>query len=134
MTHLSRRDLLRATGVATGAALLPATLTGPATAAQAPTTGVFRHGSASGDPLPDGVLLWTRVTPTAASLPGSGVGPVVQVTYDVATDAAFASVARTGSVSTGPARDHTVKIDVRGLRPATTDLGDRRSSSGPSPE
>ncbi|MBO0843454.1 MAG: PhoD-like phosphatase N-terminal domain-containing protein, partial [Nocardioides sp.] len=31
----------------------------------------FQHGVASGDPLPDRVLIWTRVTPTAASTPGS---------------------------------------------------------------
>ncbi|MDI9888563.1 PhoD-like phosphatase N-terminal domain-containing protein, partial [Streptomyces sp. HNM0645] len=35
----------------------------------------FVHGVASGDPLPDGVLLWTRVTPAPDALPGSGKGP-----------------------------------------------------------
>src|SRR5439155_14889323 len=36
-----------------------------------------------------------------------------------ATDPTFASVVASGTVSTGPERDHTVKVDVRGLRPAT---------------
>ena len=81
---------------------------------------VFAHGVASGDPLPDAVLLWTRVTPTPDATPGSGVGPTVDVTWEVATDAAFAAVVASGVVSTGPGRDHTVKVDATGLAPATT--------------
>lgn len=80
---------------------------------------VFAHGVASGDPLPDAVLLWTRVTPTPDAIPGSGVGPTVDVTWEVATDAAFACVVASGVVTTGPGRDHTVKVDATGLAPAT---------------
>ncbi|WP_344731611.1 alkaline phosphatase D family protein [Nocardioides fonticola] len=80
---------------------------------------VFQHGVASGDPLPDRVVLWTRVTPSAAALPGSGVGPEVRVTWEVATDRAFRRIVRRGKVATSAARDHTVKIDVDGLSPAT---------------
>lgn len=70
--------------------------------AAAPASGpYFRHGVASGDPLPDGVLLWTRVTPDAVSLPGSGRGPNVTVTWEVATDAKFARVVAKGTVATG---------------------------------
>ena len=36
--------------------------------------GLFTLGVASGDPLPDGILLWTRVTPTSDAVPGSGLG------------------------------------------------------------
>jgi len=107
---LSRRTLLRAGGVAAGTVLLPA---GFATAAG----GFFRHGVASGDPLPDGVVLWTRVTPTIGAQPGSG--PDVLVGWQVARDPQFAQVVRSGTVTTGAARDHTVKVDVRGLTPAT---------------
>ncbi|MFC5177845.1 alkaline phosphatase D family protein [Nocardioides taihuensis] len=97
-----------------------------APAAARPTAGrpsrsapVFAHGVASGDPLPRAVLLWTRVTPTAAAQPGSGEGPRVRVTWEVARDAAFRHVVRRGVVETGPDRDHTVKVDVGGLAPAT---------------
>ena len=38
----------------------------------------FSLGVASGDPLPDAVLLWTRVTPTRHAVPGSGRGPRVR--------------------------------------------------------
>lgn len=80
---------------------------------------VFRHGVASGDPLPDAVVLWTRVTPTPGSTPGSGRGPSVEVVWEVATDPRFRRVVRRGRVRTGPSRDHTVKVDATGLRPAT---------------
>ncbi|KQW49032.1 alkaline phosphatase [Nocardioides sp. Root1257] len=79
----------------------------------------FRHGVASGDPLPHAVLIWTRVTPTPASTPGSGKGPRVTVTWEVATDGRFRHVVRRGTFATGPSRDHTVKVDVTGLDPAT---------------
>ncbi|MET7392196.1 alkaline phosphatase D family protein [Dactylosporangium sp. NPDC005572] len=109
---LTRRSLLIAGGAAAAVAV--------AADAGAATTPVFLHGVASGDPLPDGVLLWTRVTPTSQAQPGSGLGPTVTVTWQVATDAAFAGVVQSGQVATGPERDHTVKVDVRGLQPATT--------------
>ena len=48
---------------------------GAAPSAHAAEGPAFLHGVASGDPLPDGILLWTRVTPTADAVPGSGQGP-----------------------------------------------------------
>ncbi|REE99740.1 alkaline phosphatase D [Thermomonospora umbrina] len=77
----------------------------------------FRHGVASGDPLPEAVILWTRVTPTDEATPGSGRGPVVDVAWQVARDAAFSNVVAHGTVRTGPDADHTVKVDVGGLAP-----------------
>ncbi|MGM7444116.1 alkaline phosphatase D family protein, partial [Streptomyces tunisiensis] len=79
----------------------------------------FLHGVASGDPLPDGVLLWTRVTPTPDTLPGSGAGPDTEVRWTVARDRTFTDVVAQGTVLATAASDHTVKADVRGLRPAT---------------
>ena len=73
----------------------------------------FEHGVASGDPLHDRVILWTRVSPAAAK-------HNVPVTYVVATDPALRDVARRGVVRTGADRDYTVKVDVDGLRPGTT--------------
>ena len=80
----------------------------------------FKHGVASGDPLPGNVIIWTRVTPTAASLAGSGKGPQVGVRWQVAKDTTFKNPVKQGLFTTGPGRDHTVKVDVGGLRPATT--------------
>ncbi|MGW8767122.1 alkaline phosphatase D family protein [Streptomyces sp. NPDC055815] len=79
----------------------------------------FLHGVASGDPLPDGVLLWTRVTPTPEAVPGSSLGPDVQVGWELAEDRSFARVVASGTTTASAASDHTVKADVRGLRPAT---------------
>ncbi|GAA0897690.1 alkaline phosphatase D family protein [Virgisporangium ochraceum] len=130
--HVTRRVVLQAASVATAATT--ATVVGAAPATGAPAT-TFQHGVASGDPLPDGILLWTRVTPTPDAAPGSGAGPEVTVRWQVASDPAFAAVVAAGSVETGPARDHTVKVDVRGLGPATPywyrfGLGDVWSATG----
>src|SRR3954470_3784301 len=80
----------------------------------------FAHGVASGDPRPSSVVIWTRVTPASASKPGSGVGPDVTVRWQVSTTSTFTSVVRSGDVRTGPARDHTIKVDVTGLLADTT--------------
>lgn len=118
--HISRRDAVAATAVAATAALLPFT-TAPATraAARAGAAPAFLHGVASGDPLPDGVLLWTRVTPTAEATPGSGKGADTEVRWQVAEDQGFERVVARGSRTATAAHDHTVKADIRGLSPAT---------------
>jgi alkaline phosphatase D len=89
------------------------------TPASSSTVSAFRHGVASGDPLPDAVVLWTRVTPTEQAVPGSGQGPAVMVRWEVARDDAFSRVARTGVFTTDATRDHTVKVDATGLEPGT---------------
>ncbi|MEV6668590.1 alkaline phosphatase D family protein [Streptomyces sp. NPDC051162] len=114
--RISRRAAV--TAVAASAALLPFATVPSAHAADSGPA--FLHGVASGDPLPDGVLLWTRVTPTPDAVPGSGLGPAVEVGWEVAEDTSFARVVARGTATATAASDHTVKADVRGLRPATT--------------
>ena len=92
----------------------------PAGAFSATATGRFGHGIASGDPMPDSVLLWTRVTPTTESVPGSGLGPDVSVGWEVAADSGFRKIVARGTAATGPARDHTVKVVAGRLAPATS--------------
>lgn len=70
----------------------------------------FYHGVASGDPLYDRVIIWTRVTPEDSL-------EQVLVKWEIAEDPAFASVYKADSVTTTPARDYTVKVDVDGLKP-----------------
>ncbi|MPZ20773.1 MAG: hypothetical protein GEV06_23115 [Luteitalea sp.] len=72
----------------------------------------FGHGVASGDPLADRVVLWTRVAPVA--------GEVVEVRWQVARDAGMQELVARGTQPTTRARDFTVKVDVAGLDPATT--------------
>ncbi|AXQ31571.1 alkaline phosphatase [Solimonas sp. K1W22B-7] len=74
----------------------------------------FAHGVASGDPLADRVILWTRVTELA---PRSGGVPV---TWRIASDPLMRNVLRSGTQQAIAARDWTVKVDVTGLAPATT--------------
>jgi alkaline phosphatase D len=73
---------------------------------------VFRHGVASGDPLSDRVILWTRVTAPRNAVP--------EVAWTIARDAAFRRVVSRGTTRTAAARDFTVKVDAGGLDPATT--------------
>ena len=84
----------------------PAPSPAPGTATEA-----FRHGVASGDPLSDRVILWTRVTPGA---PGN-----FDVVWELASDANFGAIIGRGTLSTGPAQDYTVKVDALGLQPAS---------------
>ena len=91
------------------------------------STTVFKHGVASGDPLADRVILWTRVTPAA---PGS-----LNVAWEVSSDENFGVIIARGTASTGPERDHTVKVDAMGLRPASIYfyrfiIGNDRSQTG----
>jgi alkaline phosphatase D len=77
-----------------------------------PASGTFGHGVASGDPLSDRVILWTRVTPASE---GS-----IAVDCVVASDAALANVVARVSLTTDATRDYTVKTDVAGLEANTT--------------
>ncbi|MEU4727913.1 alkaline phosphatase D family protein [Streptomyces sp. NPDC023588] len=115
--HPRRRTVVLA--AAATAALAPLTSLGAPAAHAAGTGPAFLHGVASGDPLPDGVLLWTRLTPAPEAVPGSGLGAPVQVDWEVAADKAFSRTVASGTVTASAATDHTVKVDVRGLQPQT---------------
>ena len=71
----------------------------------------FEHGVASGDPLARKVIIWTRVTSERAGF--------VPVKWEVALDAAFRNLVRAGIALTDSKKDHTVKVDVSGLKPDT---------------
>ena len=76
---------------------------------------LFEHGVASGDPLPDGFIAWTRVSPAED---GSAAMPV-EVFLEVAHDPDFTDRVAADYYASAPDRDHTVKIDVTGLEPGT---------------
>ncbi|MEV4556302.1 alkaline phosphatase D family protein [Kitasatospora sp. NPDC049285] len=113
----ARRRVIKAAALTAGALALP--LAGASATAEAATVPQFLHGVASGDPLSDGVLLWTRVTPVPEAVPGSGVGPDTEVVWQIAADRNFTTLVASGSVTASAAADHTVKADVRGLRADT---------------
>ena len=72
----------------------------------------FYHGVASGDPLTDRVIIWTRVTPESEQS--------VDVFWRVSTDVELKQIVQQGSLTTDQSRDYTVKVDVHGLQPGTT--------------
>ncbi|SHN75149.1 alkaline phosphatase D family protein [Cryptosporangium aurantiacum] len=76
---------------------------------------VFTLGVASGDPLPDGVVLWTRLAPRPTEGGGMPRTPV-PVHWEVAPDERFRTIVRSGTAVAHPASAHTVHVDVRGLR------------------
>ncbi len=72
----------------------------------------FYHGVASGDPTPDGVVLWTRVTPPTDT--------ELSVRWRVATDPLLADVVQSGTARTDRTLDYTVRVTVDGLAAGTT--------------
>ncbi|KAG2425491.1 hypothetical protein HXX76_013700 [Chlamydomonas incerta] len=75
----------------------------------------FQHGVASGDPLPDRVVLWTRVTWAGAAAPPSDN---VELAVEVATSQDFSGELKNYKVTCTSAADWTCKLDAAGLAPA----------------
>lgn len=111
---LTRRRLL--TGGAAATALLVAS---PGAVAAMSRRDLFTLGIASGDPLSDSVVLWTRLAPDP--LDGGGMPPQqVPVEWEIAEDEGFRRVVRRGTQLATPEFGHSVHAEPRGLRPAAT--------------
>lgn len=113
---VSRRSLLKNLGLA-GAA---ASVAGPAAAmsSKPPVDPLadkviadFGHGVASGDPLSDRVILWTRISPQ--------VNAAIDVKWRICRDIEMTDEANSGVFTTNADRDYTVKVDADGLMPNT---------------
>lgn len=74
--------------------------------------GNFFHGVASGDPLQDRVIIWTRVTPLDNQ-------NLITIVYEVSLEKDFKHCIHSGNVIASQAHDYTVKIDLLGLEPNT---------------
>jgi alkaline phosphatase D len=125
---LSRRAFIHTTAAA--AATWPLAVRGwqvsPGT-----ETGIFRHGVASGDPLTDRVMLWTRVTPPA----GHSDTTPLDVRWQVASDEKMSNIVGRGTAQAAAERDFTVKVDAGNLKPGATyyysfDTGGEKSPVG----
>jgi len=116
-TSPDRRRFLTAGAAVLGAAA-SAQLWRPATARAATAAlpdGLFSLGVASGDPLPNGIVLWTRLAPDP--LNGGGMpDTAVPVEWEIAEDERFRKIAGKGTAQALPAYGHSVHVDVRGLR------------------
>ena len=109
-TGTSRRDFFKRSG--STAVALAAAVPGLAPAAVAANP-VFAHGVASGDPLSDRVILWTRISPARLDRAARG-------SWVIARDTALLDVVQQGSFVTRAEQDFTVKIDAEGLQPGST--------------
>lgn len=76
----------------------------------------FTLGVASGDPLPDGFVIWTRLAPLFnAADGGGGLSRAVPVRWRVASDAAMTRIVRQGEVMASARFAHSVHVEVAGL-------------------
>ncbi|RVU31064.1 alkaline phosphatase D family protein [Neptunomonas marina] len=106
MKHISRREFVRLSALGIGAAVVSTGLAGCGSS-HGKVAVSFSNGVASGDPLQDRVIIWTRaILEDLAS---------VEVSWEVATDREFANLVHTGVTQTDASRDHTVKVDVQNL-------------------
>jgi alkaline phosphatase D len=113
----SRRGFLTSSGAAlVGAAIAP--LAFPNTVS-AKTRGdyPFTLGVASGDPTPDGMVLWTRLAPRPLEGGGMPSHPVA-VKWAIATDEHMRQVVKTGTSLALPELGHSVHVEVSGLKPS----------------
>lgn len=117
LARLSRRHLLKL-ACYLGASAIAAPLTTRRSSAKPIFDAYpFSLGVASGDPLADGVVLWTRLAPKP--LEGGGMPPaLVEVDWEIARDARFQSIAQRGTAMARPELGHSVHVEVEGLEPA----------------
>ncbi len=109
MSHFDRRNFLIAASTALAAPRLWARPSFPADP--------FTLGVASGAPLPEGVVLWTRLAPDP--LDGGGLPPAaIEVRWEVARDEGFRKIVRAGRTIAEPQHAHSVHVEVNGLEPA----------------
>ncbi|MEC1262836.1 alkaline phosphatase D family protein [Bacillus swezeyi] len=90
-------------------------------AAEAPrfTDNPFKLGVASGEPHPDGFVLWTRLAPDPLAEDGLGGMPKrhVPVQWEVAEDEHFRKIVKRGTAAALPELAHSVHVEVHGLKP-----------------
>jgi alkaline phosphatase D len=79
-------------------------------------TSPFTLGVCSGDPTPDGVVLWTRLAIDPLNGGGMPRRPV-DVQWEVATDDKLTRVVRSGRATASPEWAHSVHVEVTGLEP-----------------
>jgi alkaline phosphatase D len=114
---LSRRDLLKIAWALGAAAVAPPVyaqrVARPVTFDAYP----FALGVASGDPLPDAVVIWTRLAPHPLEDGGGVENRPVEVGWEVAGDDSFTRIVQTGKVIARPEVGHSIHVDVTGLEP-----------------
>lgn len=112
MHNYTRRSFLKASTALSATVVLSTPLTGCQHIKKSALTQVeFTHGVASGDPTQTAVILWTRAI--------AADGNQATIGWQVAGDADFKQVIRSGTATTSAQQDFTCKVDVTGLEPDT---------------
>jgi len=114
---LTRRSFLAGSASFAAAALLSSRVRGAVAAAPRFSSYPFTLGIASGDPAPDGVVLWTRLAPHPRDPDGGLPAEPISVTWLIAEDEALTRIIQQGSAIADPAWAHSVHVEVAGLQP-----------------
>ena len=116
LSRMSRRELLNVAWKLGAAAILQPVASRVAFAQPVFRNYPFTLGVASGDPWPDSVVLWTRLAPEP--LDGGGMPAAnVEVSWEIAGDRAFRTIAQKGTAVARPELGHSVHVEVPGLSP-----------------
>lgn len=115
--QLTRRSFVLGTASFAAAALFSTRTRGAVAAAPKFSSYPFTLGVASGDPLPDGVVLWTKLAPKPLELGGGMTPDPVEVSWQVAEDEGMSKIVKSGAVTATAAWGHSVHVEVEGLRP-----------------
>jgi alkaline phosphatase D len=106
LTPPTRRRFLQSAGIVGGASLLAPSLIGCVAPGPRWTRDPFTLGIASGDPRPEGFVLWTRLAPDPLSAdpatPGGMSGGGVHVSYEISTDPSMRVLVRSGTTLAQP--------------------------------
>lgn len=112
---ISRRAFIRTSGSLAAAALWSSSSFGAVRRNPKFSAYPFQLGIASGDPTPDGVVLWTRLAPNP--LIGGGLSDEpIEVFWQIAEDERMGKVIRQGKTVARPEWAHSVHVEVEGLR------------------
>lgn len=116
LRSLDRRSFIHQAGSLAAAAVWSARPQGIVLAASKLAGYPFTLGVASGDPAPDGVVLWTRLAPRP--LAGGGMpDEAIEVSWQIADDEAMTRVVQRGETAAVPEWGHSVHVEVQGLQP-----------------
>ena len=118
-TELGRRRFLEGLTAVAGVAAVSTLPVDRAAAAVKPLSGgyPFSLGVASGDPTPDGVVLWTRLAPDPFERRGGMPVQPVGVDWKLADHASMRGVVRSGRALALPQLAHSVHVELDGLEP-----------------
>ncbi|WP_028057839.1 alkaline phosphatase D family protein [Candidatus Solirubrobacter pratensis] len=117
--RISRRTLLRTGGSLAAGAAFSGPLVSRALAAPPFAGDPFSLGIASGDPLPDGIVLWTRLAPDPTRGDGGMKSEAYGVRFELARDEGFNRIVRRGAVEAVPEEAHSVHVELDRLEPST---------------